>query len=437
VVINEILTHTDLPAIDRIELYNPASTNVDIGGWFLTDDSNVPRKYRLPAGMVLPAGGYVVFDESQFNATPGTNNSFSLGSRGEQVYLVSADALGQLSGYSHGFSFGAAANGVSFGRYINSVGEEHFPAQIANTFGSANAGPRVGPVVINEIHYNPAAPLNPSFAYIELKNITVTNVPLFDVAHPTNTWRVDGLGFTFPTNITMPPQSTLMVVGTNPATFRAQYSLAPEVAIAGQYIGTLQRSGERISLERPDAPDTNGVPYIAVDTVRYNDKAPWPPAADGSGASLQRRATANYADDPINWFAAAPTPGNDNAGLDTDGDGVPDDWELSHGTDPNGADGFEDPDGDGFSNVQEYIAGTDPQSANSSLRFASTSLSGGSVLLEFGAASNRSYTISYKDTLEAPSWNTVTNIGSAPTARTVIISEPATNQLRFYRIGAP
>jgi hypothetical protein len=76
----------------------------------------------------------------------------------------------------------------------------------------------------------------------------------------------------------------------------------------------LQDSGERLELKRPDVPDTNGVAFVVVDEVRYNDKAPWPYAADGSGASLQRRSPAAYGNDPVNWQAAAPSPGAEPAG---------------------------------------------------------------------------------------------------------------------------
>ena len=72
----------------------------------------------------------------------------------------------------------------------------------------------------------------------------------------------------------------------------------------GPISGVLQDSGERLELQRPDVPDTNGTPYITVDEVRYNDKAPWPAAADGSGPSLQRRSSAAYGNDPANWEAA-------------------------------------------------------------------------------------------------------------------------------------
>ena len=47
VVINEVLAHTDPPAFDAIELYNHTTTNVSVGGWYLTDDPGFPWKYRI------------------------------------------------------------------------------------------------------------------------------------------------------------------------------------------------------------------------------------------------------------------------------------------------------------------------------------------------------------------------------------------------------
>lgn len=45
---------------------------------------------------------------------------------------------------------------------------------------------------------------------------------------------------------------------------------------------------------------------------------------------------------------------------DTDGDGMPDWWEILHGLDWQTPDGHLDPDGDGWSNLTEYLGGTDP-----------------------------------------------------------------------------
>jgi hypothetical protein len=54
------------------------------------------------------------------------------------------------------------------------------------------------------------------------------------------------------------------------------------------------------------------------------------------------------------------------AGVDTDGDGIPDEYEIAHGLNPNNpVDAQEDPDHDGLTNLQEYQLGTDPQNADS------------------------------------------------------------------------
>ena len=306
VVINEVLSSSTLPLKDSIELLNTTGTNIDISGWYLSDDPSLPQKFRIPVGSPLLPGEFRVFTEDDFNPTPGLGVSFGLSSFGDDVYLFSADATGELTGYSDGFTFGAAQDGVSFGRYLNSIGEEQLPLQISRTFGTANSGPRVGLIVISEINYHPR---NTNDEFLELRNVSGSTVNLFDPAHQTNTWRLNGLGFSFPQSITLDSGSSILLTFDEAAAFRARFNVPAAVQIFQYLNAGLQDSGENLELEAPDIPTTNGIPYYAVDTVRYNDRAPWPVAADGAGASLQRIIPDAYGNDPINWLAAAPTPG--------------------------------------------------------------------------------------------------------------------------------
>jgi hypothetical protein len=426
VVINEVLSASVPPLLDQVELFNPTATAAVLGGWCLTDDLAFPTKFQIPDGTQIDPGGYLSFDETQLG--------FALSSHGEQVYLLSAHTNGTLSGYSHGVHFGAAADDVSFGRYINSAGEEQFPAQVARSFSVVNAGPRVGPVVINEIHYHPP---EGGDEFIELVNISSTNVPLFDVDYPEVTWGIGGVDFGFPTDIVLPPNAYLLVVATEPADFRAKYSVDESITIVGPYFGVLQDSGERIKLERPGVPDINGLPYIAVDEVRYNDKAPWPPAADGAGPSLQRRDSRAYGDDPTNWLAAAPTPGAANALPDADADGLPDEWEWTNGTDPFLADASADPDDDGFINRDEYRAGTNPQDETSYLQLL-VRWENGQVVLRFEAKANRPYEVLFQETLGDPNWSQLDDFLPAGIDRLETTSDvPGPTTTRFYRLVIP
>ena len=322
ILVNEVLSRTDVPPpTDSIELFNSTTNAVNIGGWFISDDFGTPKKFHIPTNTVIAAHGYVVFTEADFNLG---GFGFAFSSLGDEAYLFSADALGNLTGYFHGFQFGAADNGVSFGRYVNSVGTEQFVAQSATTLGAANAAPKVGPVVISEIMYHPTdlgTNDNTRDEFIELQNITGGTITLFDTLYPSNTWHLrNAVDFDFPTNVALTPGGTLLVVGFDPqsdatslAAFRTAYGLGTNVAILGPFNGHLANSDGTIELKKPDAPVLGVTPYILVEGVTYSDLAPWPMLADGFGNSLQRRMIAAFGNDPTNWFAAGSSPTTSNA----------------------------------------------------------------------------------------------------------------------------
>ncbi|HKX61987.1 MAG TPA: lamin tail domain-containing protein, partial [Verrucomicrobiae bacterium] len=317
--ISEILTHTDLPVVDQIELFNPTGVSVNVAGWWLTDDFNTPKKYQLPAGSTIPAGGYLVISETEFNA-PSSPTAFSLSSKGDEVYLFSGNGS-DLTGYYQGYSYGAAANGVSFGRYVNSQTNRLFVAQSGLTLGGPNAGPSVGPVVISEINYRPVdlpgGLDNDVDEYIELFNLTGAPIPFYDPAIPANTWRMrGGVDFDFPSNGMLPAGGYALLVNFNPTnasalgSFRSRFQVPGGVPIFGPYDGHLDNAGERIRLLRPDAPDLGEVPYILVDEVEYGSQLPWPSAPDGVGPTLQRIIASAFGNDVTNWTGVGPSAGS-------------------------------------------------------------------------------------------------------------------------------
>jgi hypothetical protein len=468
-VINEVLTHTDLPREDAIELFNPTAASVNVGGWWLSDSRSVPQKFQIPASTPpVPPGGFLVFYEYQFNSRDFAVLPFALSSaEGDEVYLSAGNSNGVMNGYRTFADFGPAANGVSFGRYRTSVGFD-YPAMSQHTFGvdnpasvalfrtgtgKTNAYPKIGSVIISEIMYHPTNIISGGVTndnvveeFVELRNTSASTVALYDPAYPTNGWRLrDAVDFRFNSSHTIPAGGHLIVVSFDPQTnqtalaqFRARYG--SNLFLVGPYDGKLDNSGESVELVRPDPPQTNGmVPQILVEKVVYQDRGLWPTSADGLGMSLQRVSASGYANDPTNWVAAAPAPGPYGA-MDTDGDGMPDDWEDLYNFNRNSAaDAALDADGDGLTNLEEYLAGTHPRQIGSSLRLTAT-LNGTIAELRFNAVAGKTYTILYSDSLPGgPSWQRLADVPAQVSTQPVMVPDPSpgTGAQRFYRIVTP
>ncbi len=122
--------------------------------------------------------------------------------------------------------------------------------------------------------------------------------------------------------------------------------------------------------------------------------------------------------------------------LDSDGDGLPDAYEIAHGFLTNAPDAQIDSDGDGFNNGQEYIAGTDPRDPLSYLKIDSLAASNVAVLT-FGAISNKTYTLLFTDALDRDQWSRLIDVDARATNRVERIVDPSYTTNRFYRVATP
>jgi len=268
VIINEVLTHSHAEAADWIELYNTTAAAIDIGGWFLSDSRDYPLKYEIAAGTVIAPAEYLVFYEDlHFGraGNPGAREPFALSEDGETIYLSSAED-GVRTGYRDVQDCAASQTGVSLGRYYKtSTGNYNFVALGHPTPGSANAYPKVGPVVISEIMYNPdwltgGSYTHDQYEYVELKNISSEPVTLYDYAKG-EPWKfTDGIGFAFSADPTVTiPAGGSIVIAKSPAAFSYRYAGVSAGRILGPYDGNLSNAGEKLELGMPGDVDISGV----------------------------------------------------------------------------------------------------------------------------------------------------------------------------------
>lgn len=471
VVISEILSHTDPPFEDAIELHNPGASTVDISHWWLSDDASEPKKFRLPAGSLIPAGGYLAVYEGAFGAGPA---GFSLNSyEGDDVWLSTGDAAGYLTGERASVRFGALPNAIPVGRVGTSFGADFAPltrptfgvdfpaslAQFRQGRGASNATPRLSPVQIAEIHSSPpqGAPGGRTEAYLELVNPTTSPAPLYDPLNPTNAWRIRGaVRFDFPTGVVLSAGERLLVTALDPAKeierlarFRQAHRIPTHIPVFGPFSGSLDQPTAGLELQYPDLPEgptkprPGFVPYVRAERVDYHLVPPWPtPDAQQELAWLRRESpSGDFSNDPAAWILGPPSPGlaqpNPEA-LDADADGLPDAWESLHQLDPlSAADADDDPDTDGAVNLDEYLAGTAPRDPADVLRLrAVASPEVGmvtSIRLRFPTKAGKSYRVESRDPANGP-WETAAEVPASAESGEFERTIPTPSAARWFRI---
>jgi hypothetical protein len=138
-------------------------------------------------------------------------------------------------------------------------------------------------IVINEVMYHPPGD-HQNLQFIELFNKGSETVDLSGWAFS------KGVKFTFPDKTELKPGGFL-VIPKDLVAFAGEYGR--NIHVIGPFEGRLPHKGERLELISSKG--------AVVESLKFQDHAPWPAGADGYGASLERICPDGPVDDPSNW----------------------------------------------------------------------------------------------------------------------------------------
>ncbi|MGB6220540.1 lamin tail domain-containing protein [Haloferula sp.] len=318
------------------------------------------------------------------DGTKGTYTSgqpFAISAKGDDIWLLEGDANGKLLRFVDRVDFAAAFNSETLGRWPNGGGAGTLITMTANTLGSANSGPVIGPVLISEVMYHPSETIEDKLEYAEICNTGSVTENLAN-------WQLrGGIDFDFSAVHELAPGEVLLVVGFDPlvevdaaSLFRTTYGIDATISLAGPWTdGPLRNDTGTVRLQRPDSPpsgEPTNFPQVTEDEVIYSNVAPWPEDADGNGESLNRAGLSLFGNFASSWNGVAPTPGGKLLDYDFYRD-------LTFGPgSPTGSGRLDDFDFDSVINLLEYAFGLDSLTPDVSLMPGLT-VDGGDLVMTF------------------------------------------------------
>lgn len=141
VAINEIMASNTATVVDEagqyedwIELYNNSTLQIDLSGFFLTDNPAILDKWEIPLGTVLPSHGYLVVWADEDGGDGPLHCNFKLSATGEQVYLLT-----QNLEMVDSITFGQQESDKGFARVPNGTGNFVIQAPTFNANNSVTA----------------------------------------------------------------------------------------------------------------------------------------------------------------------------------------------------------------------------------------------------------------------------------------------------------
>jgi hypothetical protein len=132
---------------DWIEIYNSSLEEVDLGGYYLSDDKDTLAKWKIPTGTLIAGKGYYIFWASGEPENGNRHTNFKLSADGETLALVMPDGITKVDTVK----FGLQDTDISYGRIED--GADIWIYFESPTFGTSNknSSSEILPVVINEI----------------------------------------------------------------------------------------------------------------------------------------------------------------------------------------------------------------------------------------------------------------------------------------------
>jgi hypothetical protein len=131
---------------DWIEIRNPTTSAVDMSGMYLTNDASTPTKWQIPAGVSIPAGGYLLFWADADTDAGSRHTNFTLSASGGSISLYDIDGITRIDA----ITYGTQITNISYGR--NPVATGTWGYITTPTPGAANAPvDDVAPAVSNSV----------------------------------------------------------------------------------------------------------------------------------------------------------------------------------------------------------------------------------------------------------------------------------------------
>ncbi|MFT4548954.1 MAG: hypothetical protein ACI9MB_002924 [Verrucomicrobiales bacterium] len=248
VFVSGVLSNSEPPLEDYIELRNAAPTAINLSACTLSDARDSLALFTIPDATSIAANGTLRFSESELG--------FALDSQGDAVYLTNPAATRVLDAVL----LPAAKTDVAFARARS----------------DAPLRPMSAPeVVINELMFH-APTHDGADEWVELHNLGGVELDL-------GGWTfTNGIEFTFPADTQIAAGGFLVVASDRAQTLANHPTLDPAIVL-GDYGGSLSNGGERVELSRIE-----DAVLVPEDAISFAESDRWHRFADGRGATLER-----------------------------------------------------------------------------------------------------------------------------------------------------